>query len=261
MTLPDDAVFTMHAAPGSRHAAADPMARAASSQPRLLDHLRAMPVFARLTPAELAPLAAQAVEICYPAHGLILAKGEPAEHVLLVLAGHVVLYLDRERDPASVARIVGPGEMFGETCLHCGGMNVVSAEAAEPSTLLLLPNAALRTLLEQRFDVLLMMLGQMSVQLRGLVRQVSDLKMKTAAQRLASYLADHATRRDGPVRIRLPYEKKLLARELGMQPETLSRALMKLRAVGVRWERQLDLFLVADIAVLRAYCDADDEHA
>lgn len=215
-------------------------------------------MFARLTPAELGPLAAQAVEVCYPPHGLVLEKDDPAQYAILVLTGHVVLYLDRERDPASIARIVGPGEMFGETCLYCDGTNPVSAEAAERSILILIPNTALRALIEQRFDVLLMMLGQMSIRLRGLIRQVSDLKMKTTVQRVGSYLANHTKSRAGPVKVRLPYEKKLLARELGMQPETLSRALMKLQTVGVRWERRQDAFLIADIAALRAYCDEGD---
>ena len=232
---------------------------AAATRARLVAHLRSMPVFARLSPADLAPLAVASVELCFPAGAVVLAKGDPAEHVALVVSGRVILYLDRGRESGAIARVVGPGEMFGETGLDGARASPVTAEAAERSVVILVPTQALRRLLEQRVDLLLAMLGQMSLRLRALVRQVSDLKMKTAAQRLGSYLAEHAPGRAGPARLRLPYEKKLLAGELGMQPETLSRALTKLRAAGVRWDREDDVFVVDDIAALRDYCDADDD--
>jgi CRP/FNR family transcriptional regulator, dissimilatory nitrate respiration regulator len=54
----------------------------------------------------------------------------------------------------------------------------------------------------------------------------------------------------------LPVEKSLVARRLGIQPETFSRALAKLKPVGV--EVQGAVVSIADIDALREYCQEDD---
>jgi CRP/FNR family transcriptional activator FtrB len=101
----------------------------------------------------------------------------------------------------------------------------------------------------------------MSFRLRGLVRQITDLKMKTAAQRLAVHLAGLAEAESGPAEIRLPYGKKLLASQLGMQPETLSRAFLKLQALGVRCVVSENFLRIRDMAVLREFSEDAEENA
>jgi CRP/FNR family transcriptional activator FtrB len=105
------------------------------------------------------------------------------------------------------------------------------------------------------------MLHDMSMTLRRQVRQIMDLKMKTAAQRLGSYLAGLSEVHCGAATVRLPFEKKLLACHLGMQPETLSRALMKLQDLGVRYHQTGAAFHIGDVDWLRAFCDesADED--
>jgi hypothetical protein len=53
----------------------------------------------------------------------------------------------------------------------------------------------------------------------------------------------------------LPVEKSLVARRLGIQPETFSRALAKLRPIGV--EVQGAVVSVSDIDALREFCQED----
>jgi CRP-like cAMP-binding protein len=58
-----------------------------------------------------------------------------------------------------------------------------------------------------------------------------------------------ASEAEGPVELHLPIDKALIAARLGMQPETFSRALARLRSEGV--ESVGDRVRVGDIARLR----------
>lgn len=56
-------------------------------------------------------------------------------------------------------------------------------------------------------------------------------------ERLADFLIDLANTDNSKASITLPIDKSLIAAELGMQPETFSRALVKLKSVGVKKHR------------------------
>jgi CRP/FNR family transcriptional activator FtrB len=83
-----------------------------------------------------------------------------------------------------------------------------------------------------------------------------DLKMKTTAQRLAAHLLGLTKAEAGAAEIRLQYGKKLLASELGMQPETLSRAFLRLQPLGVRYHKADDVFRIRDVTALREFSES-----
>ena len=56
----------------------------------------------------------------------------------------------------------------------------------------------------------------------------------------------------------LPYEKALIANRLGMKPESLSRALTRLRPIGVTVDR--DHVLINDISRLTEYVEHGDSN-
>jgi CRP/FNR family transcriptional activator FtrB len=75
-------------------------------------------------------------------------------------------------------------------------------------------------------------LANLASEAEFLVGRTSDLKLKTTAQRLAEYFLELAAVQDRPV-VELPVAKGVLARDLGMTPQSLSRTLRHLRALGV----------------------------
>lgn len=81
------------------------------------------------------------------------------------------------------------------------------------------------------------MLASASYQLKFLVEQIEQIKVRSAPQRIADFIVRMTRVRQGPAVIELPFEKGLLANRLGMKPESLSRALQQLRARGVSVER------------------------
>lgn len=221
--------------------------------------LRVVPFLAALNDDDLVLLASQARREMVPAQTTLCRRGEASDTLIVVERGCILLYVDRPGDPAGIVRIVCPGETFGECSLLTRNRSVVTAETFDPSTLILIPADPLRALVDQRFDAAVAVLGHVSVRLRRLLAQVSSLKTRTTAQRLAAHLASRTTATEGPAEVPLRYGKGLLARELGMQPETFSRAMMKLQSFGVRYRRSHDAFFVEDVARLRRFCEEDGD--
>ncbi len=216
-------------------------------------------LFAGLAKDDLQGLAEDVDQAVYEAGVVLFHQGDPADRFFLLLDGRVGLYLDRVDEMACLARVVRPGETFAEACVCGQGVFPVTAKVLRRSSLMAIPRANLVSLIEQHPRFLLEMLSEMSIRLRGLIRQIADLKMKTTAQRLAAYLLTLVDQEAGPADIHLPYQKKLLAHELGMQPETLSRALMKLQCFGVRYRKSGNILHIADVAALRQFCPPHEQ--
>jgi len=111
-----------------------------------------------------------------------------------------------------------------------------SAEVAEQSTLIILPLSLLKTEIEQNPKMAHAMLSAMARYRKQQDQEIEHRTLQTAPQRVGCFLLRLADQgREGPVVIHLPYDKTLLASRLGMQPETFSRALSRLReATGIR---------------------------
>jgi CRP/FNR family transcriptional activator FtrB len=226
----------------------------------MLEALRLIPFLAQVPTEDLAPLAARARRVTCVAREVLFRRGDPAEAFFIVISGHIILYLDGDDDPSHIARICGPRESFGEWCVCSQEACPVTAHAFGPAELIMIPGDALAALFAASPDLACALIGETTVRLRGLVRQMMDLKMKTAAQRVGGYLLELTHGREEPCEIRLPFEKKLLAHDLGMQPETLSRILLKLQGIGVHYHRSIDAFRIADVAALRQFCDEAGPH-
>ena len=220
----------------------------------IMDALRLTPFLGQVPTEDLAQLAAHATRVSARAGDILFRQGDQPGSFYIVLSGHVVLFLDGEGDPSKIARIAGRGESFGEFCICCHAGRLVTAQAFSRAELIAVPGAALQSLFCASPGLAIGLISEVSMRLRGLVRQVMDLKMKSAAQRLGGYLLELAAADAGSATIRLPFERKLLASQLGMQPETLSRALFRLQGLGVRYNRARDAFSVQDLHTLHTFC-------
>lgn len=230
----------------------------------IIPRLRLSGLLAKLSAEELRDLSTYCRRISYIDSRPVITNGESGEFLYLVTAGFVVIYLNADRTIDAIARIAGAGETFGEWCLCDVGLNQVTVDAFGDCDLICIPRAPLIDLLQHQPELVVSMLFEISVRLKTLVHNIIDLKMKSASQRLATYFAALSATTSGSAEITLPFEKKLLARQLGMQPETLSRSLMKLQSIGVQFCRSDNMFHVQDIERLRrvanqGYDDGSDE--
>ena len=136
--------------------------------------------------------------------------------------------------PVPWSRLIRPPGYFVLATVLARLPYTLSARTVTPSRLLMIEIDGLHTLLQREVPLANALLRAEARNFRSLVRQVQDLKLRTAAQRLGCYLLalthdPHAQTAD----FRLPFDKRLLAARLGCRQENLSRAFAALRSVGV----------------------------
>ena len=104
------------------------------------------------------------------------------------------------------------------------------------------------------------MLASASHHLKLLVEQIEQIKVRSAPRRIGEFLIGLAAgQENGRCTLNLPYEKALIANRLGMQPESFSRALKRLKPLGVKVHG--DDVTIADLEALAAFVETGDSPA
>lgn len=189
----------------------------------------------------------------YPRGKLLFLRGEPAASIYLLLDGWVKVFRDTPDGEQTVIGILRTGETVAEAAIFLGQDYPASAEVVSASRLFEIPADYLLNLLRKDSDVAIKMLGTLSQRMRGLVLHIEQIQARSTQQRLGDFLLGLCTVKDGAAVIDLPYDKSLVAARLGMKPESLSRALAKLREYGVTTNgHQVEL---NDVSQLKKYCD------
>jgi len=169
---------------------------------------------------------------------LLFEQGTPAEAFFVVLDGWVKIYRTTPEGHETVVATFRRGETFAEAAIFMGGRYPVSAETVTPCRLLRINGDTLRRAIHDQPDLALAMLASTSHHLKALVEQIEQMKRMTGPQRLADFLMRLCHCQEGACTVSLPYEKALIANRLGMKPESLSRALAKLKPLGVTVDRE-----------------------
>jgi CRP/FNR family transcriptional regulator, dissimilatory nitrate respiration regulator len=215
-----------------------------------------VPLFAGLEASGLADLLAEAVVRCFSRNALLFIEGEPAGQFYVVLDGWVRLYRQTTDGRESVIALLARGESFAEAAMFLGGRFPVSAAVVDEARLLVIPAKSFRRALQSDTELCFRMMASMALHLRRLVGQVEQLTVRSSSERVAQFLLKLARNGAESAIVQLPYDKGLIAARLGMQPETLSRALAKLRPLGV--DTHGSRVTIRDIAALRRHCVRPD---
>ena len=211
--------------------------------------IRELPLFAGLDDLQLARLLAGAVVRRYDRGAVLFLQGEHAERFFVVLDGWVRLFRGMPDGQHSTIAIFGRGDGLAEAAIFDGGAYPVTGSVVAPSRLLVVPARDFIEQLRSSPELALNLLASMSRHLRRLVRQVEQLTNRSSVQRVADFLLRQCPEGEQQVELELPLEKVLVAAYLGMQPETLSRSLARLKETGV--ETHGSRIVIGDVAKLR----------
>lgn len=222
-----------------------------------LDALRTHPLFGTLSAADLDAVLDTPETAFFAAGETLFHQGDDARRLYLIMRGQVELVIAPPGGSPEVLARLAEGETIGADSLMPGGRHAATARVAEPALVAVISGERLITHLDGNFDLALLMIAEMAGSLRGQIKEITELKLQSTTERLASYLAVLAGAATGRTVVRLPFEKRLLADRLGMEPATLSRAFAKLRDLGVETGRG-DRVDIADVDVLRQLAESLD---
>jgi CRP-like cAMP-binding protein len=161
-------------------------------------------------------------------------QGDAARAIHIMAEGWVKLYRIAPNGTEAVVGVMTRGQSFGEPIALRRAAYPVSAEATTACEIVAVPAQAFLDLLQAHPEAAISVLSATFLHLQGLVEQIEQLKARSGAQRVAEFLLDLCPAEAESATVVLPYDKALIAGRLGMKPESLSRAFVRLRECGVR---------------------------
>lgn len=186
---------------------------------------------------------------------MLFAAGEPAREISILLEGNVALLAADDAGREIALDVVCPVQLVLPWIPVMGVRHSVSAKVIRPAQLLNIPLVDLQVELGQDGALSELLVARLSQRTRALLAQIEDLKLRTATQRLAHYLLSEAAPGQTNFDVVLPYKKHVIASQLGMTPESLSRSFAALRPLGVTMTGHR--VLVGDAERLRLFCQHD----
>ena len=175
---------------------------------------------------------AEVVEIAKGAR--IYQPGDPSVVLYRVVTGMVGLSSPAPDGDEVTLHLYGPGEIFGELCF-CRGVHVHFATALEPSGLVCASAERVTAALQERPALALDLIGVLSDRLASAYADLQAVAVDPLITRLARKLFDMCSAHDADGWCRLPrrFTHDELARLLGVRRESLTRAMIDLRSLGL----------------------------
>ena len=217
-----------------------------------LDIVRGQPLFSSLSDELFASLTETAQARTFPKGRMIFQRGDSSDYFYVVLDGWVKIYRQTPDGDEALLNIFSRGDMLAEAAVFMGAGYPATAEAVEDCRLVALDSKRVISLIKADPEMALNMLASISRHVHYLVSEVECLKTRTASQRLIEFILRRCRTVSGPCIVELPYDKNLIATRLGIQPQSLSRLLNRLRVYGVVTEQ--NSVRIADVARLIDAC-------
>ncbi len=176
----------------------------------------------------------------FGANAEIFGEGEPAEYVYKVVTGAVRTYKILNDGRRQIGGFYLPGDIFG---LEIGKEHQFSAEAINGVAVLVVRRSAIVSLAERDCEAARELWSFTGRELTR-VQEHMLLLVKSAQQRVASFLLEMSKRLAATDAIELPMSRQDIADYLGLTIETVSRTMTQLvseQAIGLPSSRRIVL--------------------
>lgn len=214
------------------------------STPFLNKALASFPAFQRADQRSLESLADSAQRMSLTAKQHLFQAGQTADYFFWIERGSITTYLPSYNGDEKVVQTLADGCLVAATVMFSESRQYpVSAQANEDSVLYRLDRDPLLDMARHSPEFAYTLLQIVSSHVVQAINRIDLLTIANATQRLVTYLIDIYLEQ-GSAWITLPANHGVLARQLNMTPENLSRTLSALRRAGLVGGRNRDLVLL-----------------
>jgi CRP/FNR family transcriptional regulator len=184
----------------------------------------------------LAELAAEASTSAFEAGEVLVAEGDPASRMGVLVAGTALAYHLGADGRRFTYEELGPADPVGAVSALAGGRQPASVEATAAGSVAWIASEAVYSLMEREPSVARGIVRDLAGRVMDFTQLVQTLSLDVPA-RVAHYLFQRALAAgectpDG-LKVDLGMRKAELAEALGTVPETISRALARLKQQGI----------------------------
>ena len=193
--------------------------------------LRRCPLFADMGADDLGVIASMTALKNLAKGAYLFWEGAPVHGFYVVQTGAIKLHRFNLKGQEQVFHVFRSTESFAEETMLSDSGYPADASATEDSRVLLVQKVPFVRLMKTHRELALRLLKAVSQQVRSLMGLVDDLTLKDVKTRLAKWLIHHCPdpRSGAPQRVVLEMTMRVLASELGVTSETLSRTLARFR--------------------------------
>ncbi|HET7834826.1 Crp/Fnr family transcriptional regulator [Variovorax sp. J31P179] len=201
---------------------------------RYLEILRNLPLFLEVRQADLDALVPSVRTVHAERRKVLFKRGDPCEGFHMLVSGKVKLSLVSSQGVDKPLDIVTAGGSFGDITMLLERPYYLTAQALEDSLLLYLPRDAIVRLIESDSRFAMRMLASLSMRMRNVVDDIECFSLQPPAARLVTYLLRLLPPGSmTPAKIELSMHKNVVAAQLNLTPETLSRHFRELADRGL----------------------------
>jgi len=202
-------------------------------------------LFRGIDAAQVAQLARHASMRNYERGELVFQRGERPGGLLLVAEGTLKLAVRGANGEQKVIALVEEGQICASALAFLDRPSTLEACALTPVTIVSIPANAVFAAMQNDPELAQRVVEHLSHRVLSLVDEVEGITLHTGLQRLAGYVETLARERgNGSHAVRLPATKTLIAAQLGIAKETLSRLLHELVEKGVISVARRELFIL-----------------
>jgi len=208
-------------------------------------HISVAELFRGIGNAEVALLACHASLHQYPRGEMVFERGERPSGLLLVVEGTLKLAVRGANGEQKIIALIEEGQTCASALAFLDRPSALEASALTPVTIVSIPANSVFTAMQSDAELARRVVEHLSHRVLTLVDEVEGITLRTGLQRLAGYVESLARERgNGSHAVRLPATKTLIAAQLGIAKETLSRLLHELVEKGVISVARRELFIL-----------------